>query len=107
MAATINTAEQLTEPRDWTDTEPTDADWQAVGWQSGLGIVPERVLIDLPDRDGRPGGEANILFAWDVDGWLVASATFIDGEPVELTSNDRRFIKGKLDARAEQLRIEW
>lgn len=108
MANEMNTSLKV-EPageRDWFDTEPTAEDWSAVGWERGVGIVPERTLLDLPDRPGRPGGEANVLFARDVDVWSIASATFIDGEPVELTDADRRFIEGRLDDRAEQLRSD-
>lgn len=102
------TAQQLpAETRDWTDTVLTESDWADCGWEPGSGIVPERILVSLPDRPGRPGGEVNALAAFDVDSWAIFSAHWIDGEPVELTDADERFIKGKLEQRAERLRNDW
>jgi hypothetical protein len=88
---------------DWSDTTPCDEDWQAVGWQPGCGVIPQRTIVDLSDH-----GEVNVLFASDVDYWMVVSAHSVDdGSVVELTERERDVILRELDDQAREQRNDW
>ena len=71
----------------------TAADWTAVGWEKGYGVVPERIVLDLPHYDG----EVSVLAAWDVDHWWIVSA-HCDGVEISLTQGERDLVSDELDA---------
>lgn len=81
---------------DYFSVETTNADWTAVGWDRDWGVVPTRIVVDLPE------GEVNVLAAWDVDNWWLVSAVGVDGEPYELTDSDERIVRNALDSRRER-----
>lgn len=87
----------------WSDTEPRAEDWEAVGWEPGSGVIPERTLVDLPGV-----GEVNVLFYVDVDCWRVVSAhSTDDGAAVALTDDERDLVTRKLDENAAEARADW